>query len=405
MTIYSTFTFLAFGALLVTSAAANQPAITPSTVRFNTCSKPEWPKQALQRRDTGTVTLKFLIDEEGKVIDSIVRKSSGSADLDEAARRGLARCKLTPARHNGHPIQTWSQMQYVWTLNDKKAADIVEEANALRVAGAKGDMEALFKLSKIYTAGSGIKPDLAAAATLLELAANNKHPQAALILAQQYEFGTQGRTKDAAQAGSWYLKAAELGVAQAQHKIGASLLGAEDAAQGAAWLRKAADQDFPAAAYDLARALASGKVVARDPGESLRLLRSAAAKDHTKAQHALAVALLRGEGTPADAAEAVRWLEIAAQDHQGDAELLLAELKLEGKDISRDEAGGAQLLRRAAAGGNIPAMSVLGTLLARGLVTPADPGESTRWLDKAARYGAGEPPYGTGYFRQLMASR
>lgn len=384
---------------------ASAAVTTPATIRFDTCAKPEWPKRALERQETGTATLKFLVDEQGKVLDAIVRTSSGSTELDEAARRSLARCTFTPARHDGHAIRTWARMQYTWSINDKQPDDIVDKAKALREAGAKGDVEALYQLSTIYKGGGRIKQDLAASATLLQLAADKQHLKAMTTLAQQYEYGSHGRPKDAQQAQQWYLKAAEHGVAEAQYKTGAALLAAGHGEQGAAWMRKAADQGYANAAYEFGQALAHGKGIERDPVESLRLLRSAAAKEHTKAQHALAVALLRGEGAPADAAEATRWLETATQDRQGDAELLLAELKLEGKGIARDEAGGIQLLRRAADGGNIPAMSVLGTLLARGVIAPADPAESARWLDKAARYGAGEPPYGTGYFRQLMASR
>lgn len=407
MTTSSLLTLLAFGALSISAvAAAGDAKTTPATIRFDTCSRPEWPRHALGRNETGTVTLKFLVDEQGKVIDSMVRKSSGSTGLDEAARQAIARCMFTPPTHNGHAIQTWATMQYVWSIDDKHADDKVAEANALRAAGAKGDMDALFKLSKMYQGGGRIKQDLAASATLLQLAANRNHPEAAAALAQQYEFGTHGRTKDPVQAGIWYLKAAELGVAEAQHKVGTSLLGAGEAAQGAAWMRKAAEQGHAMAAYELAKALDQGKGgLERDPAGSLRLLRMAAAKEHSKARHALAVALLRAPAGPADVAEAVRWLETAAADRQGDAELLLAELKLEGKAVARDETAGMQLLRRAADGGNIPAMSILGAMLERGLLTPRDAGESARWTARAARYGGGEPPYSSGYIKQLLAAR
>jgi protein TonB len=85
-------------------------------VDFGTCAKPEWPKSSLRNEETGTVTLSFLISADGRVGDSKVVKSSGFRDLDKAAVVGIAKCKFKPATVDGHPQETWQQMQYVWTL-------------------------------------------------------------------------------------------------------------------------------------------------------------------------------------------------------------------------------------------------------------------------------------------------
>lgn len=105
-------------------AHANHPArdVTTAALRtraiadFSTCKKPEWPRRALRNGITGTVTLSFLIDPDGQVADSMVRKSSGDVSLDEAARRGISRCHFKPATEGGQPVREWMQMQYVWTL-------------------------------------------------------------------------------------------------------------------------------------------------------------------------------------------------------------------------------------------------------------------------------------------------
>src|SRR5471030_1052599 len=39
--------------------------IVPALVDFNTCAKPEWPKEALRNGNEGRVTLAFLIDTDG----------------------------------------------------------------------------------------------------------------------------------------------------------------------------------------------------------------------------------------------------------------------------------------------------------------------------------------------------
>jgi TonB family protein len=87
-----------------------------ATADFFSCEKPVWPQAALSEGRTGTVTLMYEIDADGKVLRSMVAKSSGHADLDEAAREGIAKCKFNPGMHDGKPVLSTMRMQYVWTL-------------------------------------------------------------------------------------------------------------------------------------------------------------------------------------------------------------------------------------------------------------------------------------------------
>jgi D-alanyl-D-alanine endopeptidase (penicillin-binding protein 7) len=97
--------------------AANLPAArTPAVVDFKSCSKPLWPGEDLQAEHTGTVTLSFNIDVRGNVAGSRVVRSSGHPGLDMAAQAGISKCHFIPAKVRGKPIETWQQMQYVWTL-------------------------------------------------------------------------------------------------------------------------------------------------------------------------------------------------------------------------------------------------------------------------------------------------
>ncbi|MFP5391974.1 MAG: TonB family protein [Gammaproteobacteria bacterium] len=409
----SAFMLAALGALATSSAMGQAaPASSGPLVRFDTCQKPVWPRAALERGVGGTVNLKFLIDENGKVQDALVRKSSGSTELDEAARGAIARCVFRPALRNGEPISAWASLQYIWTLDDKPSGTALAEAKRLREAGLKGDADAIYQLSVMLEGGHGVTADPAASPKLLRLAADKGHPQAALALARNHEYGQRGYPKDVPLARTWYLKAAEGGIAEAQYKTGRFLLdgtaGLQGEAQGEDWLRKAADQGHDMAAYDLALRLEHKSGANPDPTERLRLLRIAAEKDNARAQYSLAVALLRtslAQAGPGDAQEAVRWLEAASADRHGDAELLLAELKLEGKQVPQDEVGGMQLLRRAAEGGNVTAMATLGKLLERGLHTPADANAAQQWARRAARYGtAVVRPFGSGYFARVTAA-
>lgn len=97
--------------------AANLPAArTPAVVDFKSCAKPLWPGEDLQAEHTGTVTLSFRIDVRGNVAGSRVVRSSGHPGLDMAAQTGISKCHFIPAKVRGKPIETWQQMQYVWTL-------------------------------------------------------------------------------------------------------------------------------------------------------------------------------------------------------------------------------------------------------------------------------------------------
>lgn len=89
----------------------------PAVVSASSCEKPEYPAASRRLEETGTVVLRFLIAEGGRVVDSKVEASSGSPRLDEAARLALARCKFKPGTVDGVPEQSWASMKYTWRLD------------------------------------------------------------------------------------------------------------------------------------------------------------------------------------------------------------------------------------------------------------------------------------------------
>lgn len=101
--------------MLSSPAIANYDA-SVAIVAFNSCEKPAWPEAALAEKRTGTVTLSFDVDEAGKLVGSSVVRSSGHADLDEAAREGISKCDFRPGMKDGLPVRSTMRVQYVWTL-------------------------------------------------------------------------------------------------------------------------------------------------------------------------------------------------------------------------------------------------------------------------------------------------
>lgn len=98
------------------AADSNSEADRRPVLDFTSCAKPVWPAEALQAKQTGTVTLSFQVTAAGKVEGSSIARSSGHPALDEAARSGIAKCSFKPALAKGKTISSPVQVQYVWTL-------------------------------------------------------------------------------------------------------------------------------------------------------------------------------------------------------------------------------------------------------------------------------------------------
>lgn len=97
-----------------TPVQPNMPA-TPAAIIFGSCpQKPVYPEAAKQEKRQGKVLLAFHIGADSTVLESKVKRSSGHADLDEAARVGLSKCKFRPSMQNGIAVLGWAESEYRW---------------------------------------------------------------------------------------------------------------------------------------------------------------------------------------------------------------------------------------------------------------------------------------------------
>jgi protein TonB len=87
-----------------------------STGARSGCAPPQYPADAQENGEQGTVRLALLIGTDGKVVDTKVEKSSGSKSLDRAAQKALSLCTFKPATTDGKPVQDWGHLSYVWNL-------------------------------------------------------------------------------------------------------------------------------------------------------------------------------------------------------------------------------------------------------------------------------------------------
>ncbi len=102
---------LMFAAVGSTAVAAEIPAVFDA----KSC-KAEYPKAALMNEEQGTVSMKFLVSAEGRVLESKLDKTSGFKNLDKAAMTAIQACKFKPGSKDGKPDSTWTKVDYNWTL-------------------------------------------------------------------------------------------------------------------------------------------------------------------------------------------------------------------------------------------------------------------------------------------------
>jgi len=68
------------------------------------CPKPDYPQDALEMKQQGTVVLRVMIDARGDVSDVAIKQSSGHVLLDQAALRTVRRWKVEPDKTAGVPV-------------------------------------------------------------------------------------------------------------------------------------------------------------------------------------------------------------------------------------------------------------------------------------------------------------
>ena len=103
-------------ALLVSVSSAAFAAEVPASFDAKNC-KADYPKASLMNEEQGTVSMSFLVNADGSVADSKLDKSSGFKNLDKAALKSLGACKFKPGTKDGAPAQTWTKVDYAWTLD------------------------------------------------------------------------------------------------------------------------------------------------------------------------------------------------------------------------------------------------------------------------------------------------
>jgi TonB family protein len=105
------FAFLSAATMPASAAGSNQARIDAAA-----CDKPHFPARWQNDGDGASVVVGYLVDADGKVVDSKIVESSGFAYIDRASQRAGARCKFTPAE-GSQAAAAWTKVKYSWVVN------------------------------------------------------------------------------------------------------------------------------------------------------------------------------------------------------------------------------------------------------------------------------------------------
>lgn len=227
-----------------------------------------------------------------------------------------------------------------------------------------------------------------------------------------------GMEQDRAAAFAHYLKAAEMGYAEAEAVVGAAYRQGwqvpVNLALAAHWYEKAVAQGSAPAELDLGLMYAQGMGVPKDATKARQLIQAAAQQGLPQAQQALA--RLGDNGLKAEPGTDLWNQGIAryrAGDHAGAATLVLQAAQAghplamyemvylyeNGDGVPRDPALSAQWYMRGAAAGEPSAEAAVGMLYEKGQQVRDDWIEAAKWYEKSARKGnrSGEFSLGRAY--------
>jgi protein TonB len=111
------YTAVAASLLLCLAAGRTMAADLSAKIDSRECDKPEYPVSWQESGDGRDVTVAFLVDPNGKVLESKIVQSSGMGRIDRASANAGARCKFNPGAKDGQAATTWAKVRYTWIVD------------------------------------------------------------------------------------------------------------------------------------------------------------------------------------------------------------------------------------------------------------------------------------------------
>ncbi len=76
--------------------------------------QPTYPAAARKRKEIGTIVLKVLVSETGRVVRVVVDDGLAGSHIEAAAIETVLHWKYEPATENGHPIRAWATEEFTF---------------------------------------------------------------------------------------------------------------------------------------------------------------------------------------------------------------------------------------------------------------------------------------------------
>ncbi|MDY7579420.1 TonB family protein [Herbaspirillum sp. RTI4] len=99
------------------ATASPPPPRTVSGVEYLRPPSPQYPSAAKRRGEEGQVTFRILVSDKGAPEQITLQKSSGSTQLDEAARQAVQRALFKPYIDNGQAVAVYVIVPIKFQLN------------------------------------------------------------------------------------------------------------------------------------------------------------------------------------------------------------------------------------------------------------------------------------------------
>ncbi|KAK3241532.1 hypothetical protein CYMTET_48710 [Cymbomonas tetramitiformis] len=220
--------------------------------------------------------------------------------------------------------------------------DMLEEAANL------GHVRAAFYLGVALDKGYGGRKSRAGAVKWFMLGAKHRHPESAYNLGLCYEEGGAGVKANMDRAKEWFVKAATMGNAMAQFRLGLLLLEGQKAPRNLFeannWLHKAAEQGISHAQFMKGRCLEYGLGIKVSHEDAVAQYQLAAAKGHIPAMLSLAQILTLGVKAPKNYQAAASLLQEAMRAGSTRAKFKLHFLYETGKGVAKNPALAMRML-------------------------------------------------------------
>lgn len=322
------------------------------------------------------------------------------------------------ARQDFPTAQT--RLGLMYAQGEGVAKDIRQAFTWFSRAAEQGNSEAQYQLARMFETGTGTEADPAQAGLWYTKAAESGNPsaqlhigrireennldeeaaewylkaadqgstEALLLLGGMYAEG-RGVVRDAGKALSCLLKASQHG-APAAYLALAEWVDRENMTLTTSWYRKAAELSVVDAQFMLANRLMKGVGTGTDQFEAVSWYLKAAESGLPEAEFALAEIFMAKSPSEENLAEAASWYRSAAKKGFAPAQTALGSLYAEGVAVPKDYKQAASWWIKAAEQGNVDAQYLIGQLFERGLAGPAAKNHAEHWYLRAAEQGGDE---------------